>query len=665
MSKVRRQAIGVALFPFLAVLICTMGALIVLLVLLVQQASLDAQEIVKERARAREQAAVDPLAAERKVAREKVEDEEWRRGILEAQRTERVDELANARLKVSHLADHIRRLQEQAQSLMARATEIDRGQTSQSPDLTADQTELTKLQAEIARKKAELDAKKKELAAKEKSYALIPYDGPNGTKRRPIYIECTRHGVVLQPEGLILGPDDFNGPLNPGNPLDAGIRAIREAWVRSGEPGEPYPLLVVRPDGIVAYQYARQALRGYDEEFGYELVGDDKKLDYGKPNPAMQRVLEQVVGSARQRQVMLAAAMPKKFQGEDTVVSFAAEDQPSFQQAVAAADASGGTGYGPPGTGGGQPGGVGKGPAGAGGSGTGSNNFPGINTQFSASNNSVVATRAVQGGTGYSATGTGAGNGTGNGSGNGFAGTGTAPGGYAANGPGGLAGQAGGQPGGQAGSPGGQAGGNAAGGATGAAGQMAGAMNSGSKGGTGQTGSSQTASAQGSSDQNAAAGGTGQAGATGGTQGGSQSGSPADSPSSSSQQQPSATSKQPQKGGAGRSGNWGLPASFGKTTAVTRPIRIVCLPDRLVVVPDRGDDRAASVIGTSPQLQPAEVDAFVAAVQKRLTSWGPAMTNGFWKPVLQVEVSRGAEPQFETLQMLLQGSGFEVQRKAQ
>ena len=34
----RRQPIGIALFPFLAVLICTMGALIVLLVLTVQQA---------------------------------------------------------------------------------------------------------------------------------------------------------------------------------------------------------------------------------------------------------------------------------------------------------------------------------------------------------------------------------------------------------------------------------------------------------------------------------------------------------------------------------------------------------------------------------------------------------------------------------------------------
>lgn len=119
--------------------------------------------------------------------------------------------------------------------------------------------------------------------------------------------------------------------------------------------------------------------------------------------------------------------------------------------------------------------------------------------------------------------------------------------------------------------------------------------------------------------------------------------------------------KSPQRAG----NNWGLPGSMGKTTAVTRPVKVLCLPDRLVVVPEKGDDRAASVIGVSPQMQPAEVDAFVASVQKHLTSWGPAMTNGYWKPVLQVEVTRGAELQFETLNMLLQGSGFEIQRKAQ
>ncbi len=638
-KKVRRQAIGVALFPFLAVLICTMGALIVLLVLLVQQASLDAQEVVKERARSRE-AAVDPLAAERKVAKEKVEDEQWRQGILEGQRTSRAEELANARLRVSHLADHISRLQDQARTLMARAQEIDRGQAATSSDLTAEQTELAKMQAEITRRKMELDAKKKELAAKDRSYALIPYDGPNGTKRRPIYIECARRGVILQPEGLILGPEDFSGPLNPGNPLDAALRAIRETWKRSGEPGEPYPLLVVRPDGIVAYQAARQALRGWDDEFGYELVDDEKKLDFGGPNPAMQRMLEQIVGSARERQVMLAAAMPRKFQGEDTLTSFAPEDQPELQEAIVAARGSGGLGNGNgefaggggvAGNGGynagGNSPGIGtqrQGGQYAGGPGSGGNS-PGPNAQYAAANNSVKASRAGQGSgtaTGNSAQGSPA---PGNTGASGQAGTGQAGTGQAGSGQPGS-----GQPG--SGQPG--------------SGQQA---RLGSSPGSSNVSSGQPAGAgQGSPS-------SGQQSSQAGSSGGSAS-------SGAASGQKSAQTKTSSGSGKGNS-NWGLPGAQGRTTAVTRPIRVVCLPDKLVVVPERGDDRAASIIAVSPEMQPAEVDAFVVAVQKHLNAWGPAMTNGYWKPVLQVEVTRAGEPQFETLQMLLRGSGFELQRK--
>lgn len=660
-KKVRRQAIGVALFPFLAVLICTMGALIVLLVLLVQQASLDAQEIVKDRARSKVPA-VDPLAAERRVAQEKVEDEDWRKNILEQQRAGRAEELADARLKVQHLEDHINRLRDQAHTLMARAEEIDRGQAAKAPNLTAEQTELARLQAEIARRKAELDEKKKDLAKKDRAYALIPYDGPNGTKRRPIYIECTQRGVILQPEGFILGPEDFSGPLNPGNPLDAALRAIREMWKKSGEPGECYPLLVVRPDGIVAYQAARQALRGWDDEFGYELVDDGKKLDFGGPNPAMQRALEQIVGTARQRQVMLAAAMPRKFQSDDTLTSFAPEDQASFQEAIGAARAAGGVpnGNGEFSGGSGASGGAGM----AGGAGFGSGNRAGVpGGAYGAGQGSgptaqfAAASRAGQGGTGLSGTnlnGTGAG-GTGV---NGGATGGTAPGGTGTNQ------QGGGYPAaGNAANRGGVAGGNSAAGGTSpsnsasAGGQPAAGMPNSMQAGAGRPGSNSGNPTSSGADQQAGAG-QGSAGQSGGSP---SSGDP--SSSGSPQLVVNSKPKNTQARAARQGNNWGLPGAFGKTTAVTRPIRVVCLPDKIVVVPERGDDRAASVIPISAELQPAEVEAFVAAVQKHLNAWGPAMTNGFWKPVLQVEVSRAAEPQFETLQSLLQGSGFDLQRK--
>jgi hypothetical protein len=64
MSRQRaKQQVGVALFPFLAVLICTMGALIVLLVLLMQQARIDATEIAG--AKAASQSPGDQLLRER------------------------------------------------------------------------------------------------------------------------------------------------------------------------------------------------------------------------------------------------------------------------------------------------------------------------------------------------------------------------------------------------------------------------------------------------------------------------------------------------------------------------------------------------------------------------------------------------------------------------
>ena len=73
---------------------------------------------------------------------------------------------------------------------------------------------------------------------------------------------------------IVFRPDDFKARW------DRAIRSMRRcgrfastcsAWpVRKA--GEPYPLLVVRPGGVVAYGAARAALKAWDDEFGYELI---------------------------------------------------------------------------------------------------------------------------------------------------------------------------------------------------------------------------------------------------------------------------------------------------------------------------------------------------------------------------------------------------------
>ena len=114
-----------------------------------------------------------------------------------------------------------------------------------------------------------------------------------------------------------------------------------------------------------------------------------------------------------------------------------------------------------------------------------------------------------------------------------------------------------------------------------------------------------------------------------------------------------------------RQSNWGLPNSAGKAVAVTRPIRVAALADRIVLLPDKGD------FATSPQnirvqgddMTVQELDSLVSAVQKQMQGWGIAVQNGYWKPVLSVDVSPNAERRFQELEVGLKNSGFDVQRK--
>ena len=82
--------------------------------------------------------------------------------------------------------------------------------------------------------------------------------------------------------------------MGPGNPLAAALRAAREYMLAQREfdpqAGEPYPMLLVRPEGIMAYYAAREAMKSWGCDFGYELIGDDWKLAYPSPDPRLADV---------------------------------------------------------------------------------------------------------------------------------------------------------------------------------------------------------------------------------------------------------------------------------------------------------------------------------------------------------------------------------------
>ena len=157
---------------------------------------------------------------------------------------------------------------------------------------------------EIAQAELELDRARSESSGAPKSYAIVPYTGPSGTRRKPMYVECLQDKIILQPEGIIFGETDFDGHLGPGNPLAAAIRAGRDHLVSraSGSPssaGDPYPLLLVRPDGVPAYNVARVALSSWGSEFGYEFIDAEWKLAFPPPDPELAEVEQRAAEAAR------------------------------------------------------------------------------------------------------------------------------------------------------------------------------------------------------------------------------------------------------------------------------------------------------------------------------------------------------------------------------
>jgi len=128
----------------------------------------------------------------------------------------------------------------------------------------------------------------------------------------------------------------------------------------------------------------------------------------------------------------------------------------------------------------------------------------------------------------------------------------------------------------------------------------------------------------------------------------------------------SATSKKPNRYGpknAARGKNWGLPEAQRHVTGVTRPIRVTMQQDKLILLPERANERRPQEIPLSPEMSQQEIETLVTGVQRQMRSWGIAVDGGYWKPALSVDVKPGAEDRFAELQSVLQGSGIEVQRK--
>ena len=306
----------ISLFPFLAVLLCTMGSLIVLLVVMARQARVQAAQEA--------QAAGGSVTSPEDSAKQQRELQQ-RIDQLEASRKAVREKLIRERLTLSHLEDHMRRLAEHLVELQLSAKQLEEAKESKSQDHKQAEAEVARLRRLVAETTEQLEEARREAAGRRRSYAVIPYQGTSKTHRRPIYIECRADAVVLQPEGISLTRRDFQRPLGPGNPLASALRAAREyysqadrkiaASASADSATESYPLILVRPDGIPAYYEVRMAIESWGSDFGYELVEQDWKLEFPLPNPQLARAERHAVELARARRERLAQTAPSLYIG--------------------------------------------------------------------------------------------------------------------------------------------------------------------------------------------------------------------------------------------------------------------------------------------------------------------------------------------------------------
>ena len=264
-SGAAQQSASVSLFPFLAVLICTMGALIVLLVVISRQARLQAAQ-----ASANESDSA-PSVAEIRGEIELIESdiallEQQSRPLTAEQLHDQRHRLAVTEQLIRDLRDQYERLRRDAE----RAAGFINDGASRQRDL---RQRLDQLRRQLAEATEQLNAARREADDTPRSYSIVPFRGANGTRRRPIYIECRRDRVILQPEGVVLKQSDFEAPLGPGNPLAAALRATREYWADGGRVDQqgqraPYPLILVRPGGAISYSVVRRAIKSWGPGVG-------------------------------------------------------------------------------------------------------------------------------------------------------------------------------------------------------------------------------------------------------------------------------------------------------------------------------------------------------------------------------------------------------------
>lgn len=305
-----------SLFPFLAVLVSTMGALIFLLLVISRQAQMQRAQQLAQMEAANEEMELPPLELPPLPSLPELEEypsveplEPFALQPLPERELPPIPELVDPRQRLLEEHDKQRReLEELEKQLKRPLTEQEQlasverslqtiriGLAKAVQDRQIRTAALEEVDLELKRLENELLRRRRQAGQVSNKFSIVPYEGNNGTSRRPIYLECRADRIVLQPEGVAVTADQIRDPQYAGNALALMVEAIVHDLRKDADQAKPYPLLIVRPDGIASFYVAWAAFDALELDFGYELVDKEIELDYPQAEARIREIAVQIL----------------------------------------------------------------------------------------------------------------------------------------------------------------------------------------------------------------------------------------------------------------------------------------------------------------------------------------------------------------------------------
>ena len=302
----KRKKLEVSTFPFLAVLLCTMGSLILLLLVMDKKAKKAALEKAYENAwnqskalQAKADADEKNTEADKKawikLKSEQHNDLLKKESALEQEITLLKNELAliekgnqrsNINISSEDLTEKELALSSEKSKIYSLVKKLESEKTTADKNLkeTKDLTEkIVSMELILKELKASIDKSKF-------AYSIVPYFGKNGLNRKPLYIECNENGILLFPDKTLIPSNDESDNLK--TELLNRTSQLREFLLQTLGPKDstPYLMILVRPGGITNYWKLQSVIKPMDIDFGYELVDKiwvlDIPADQSAPSPA-------------------------------------------------------------------------------------------------------------------------------------------------------------------------------------------------------------------------------------------------------------------------------------------------------------------------------------------------------------------------------------------